>query len=112
VKSAISFVVVAVAAAVGTWAIGWMAVPIVALIAGFAGCRPGVVSLASASAWLSLLILDAASGHVGNVASTLAGVMGLPAAALFLVTLLLPALLGWSAASLGHLSVRTKRLSS
>jgi len=101
-KKILCFGLVAAGAALGTWSFGWWAVPVVALIAGLTRCSPGIVSAASAAAWLILLAMDVASGGVGRVASLLAGVMGLPAAALFVVTLALPALLGWSAASLGH----------
>jgi hypothetical protein len=95
------FTLIAIGVALGTWAVGWWAVPIVALIAGFARCGAGIVSAATAMAWLVLLLIDVASGSIGRLAGLLAGVMGLPAVALFVVTLALPALLGWSAATLG-----------
>jgi hypothetical protein len=85
----------------GTWVLGWWAIPLVALIAGFARSGAGITSAASATAWLILLLVDVAGGSIGRIAELLAGVMGLPAAALFVITIALPALLGWSAASLG-----------
>ena len=48
-----------------------------------------------------LLLIDAARGPVGEVAARLGGVMGLPPAALVVCTLLFPALLAWSASSIG-----------
>jgi len=101
-KRLICFILVGASGVLGTWTLGWWAVPAVALIAGLARCRPGIVSAASATAWLILLLMDVASGSIGRVAELLAGIMGFPAAALFVVTLALPALLGWSAASVGH----------
>ena len=100
-KKALGFGLVATSVALGTWMVGWWAVPVVALIAGLTGCRAGLVSGASAAAWLVLLVSDVASGNFPEVASVLAGIMGMPAAVLLVVTLALPALLGWSAASLG-----------
>ena len=96
------FGLVTVGAALGTWSIGWWAIPIVALIAGLLRCGAGVVSLASAAAWLLLLVVDARSGSIPRVASTLGDIMRLPAAAILLLTLIFPALLGWSAALLGN----------
>ena len=110
-NKALCFGLVVVGAAFGTWAFGWWAIPAIALIAGLMRCGAGIVAAASATAWLLLLLVDLASGNVSRVAETLAGVMGLPAAALFAATLALPALLGWSAASLGD-AVRSLRATS
>jgi hypothetical protein len=101
-NKSLRFGAVVIGAALGTWTLGWWAVPAVALIAGLAGCEGGLVSAASATAWLILLMADATSGSVPRVAGVLAGVMGLPPMAIFLVTLALPAVLGWSAALLGN----------
>ena len=96
------FALVLVAAALGTWMLGWWAVPLIALIAGLLRCGAGLVALASVTAWAIIFVFDMASGQVGRLTELLAGVMGLPGAALILVTFALPALLGWSAASLGN----------
>jgi hypothetical protein len=101
-KKLTCFVIVAVAAAVGTWMLGWWAIPVVALIAGLMRCSATIVSAASATAWLMLLAIDALSGSIAPVARVLTGVMGAPAIAIVALTILLPALLGWSAASLGN----------
>jgi hypothetical protein len=101
-KKLTCFVIVAVAAALGTWMLGWWAIPVVALIAGLMRCRASIVSAASATAWLMLLAIDAASGSIGTVGTVLTGVMRVPAIGIYALTILLPALLGWSAASLGN----------
>jgi hypothetical protein len=101
VKKAICFALITLAAGVGTWTLGWFAVPIVALAAGLLGCPALLTAAASATAWLAILAIDAVAGSVPRVASVLAGVMGLPAIVVFALTLVLPALLGWSAASIG-----------
>ena len=104
------FIYIAVPATIGTWLLGWWAVPVVAMIAGFMHCKPGIVTAACATSWLILLSVDALSGNIGRVGTVLAGVMGLPVPALIAATLILPALLAWSAASIGTvlLSSRTK----
>jgi hypothetical protein len=101
VKRATCIALVAIGVALGTWTLGWWSVPAIAFAAGLIGCRAGLVSAGSAGAWLLLLLFDVASGNVSRVAGALAGIMGMPSVALFAVTLVLPALLGWSAASLG-----------
>ena len=100
-KKTICFALIALAAGVGTWTLGWWAVPIVALVAGLLRCPALLTAAASATAWLAILGIDAAVGSVPRVAGVLAGIMGLPAVAILALTLVLPALLGWSAASLG-----------
>ena len=100
-KKAFCFALIALAAGVGTWTLGWWAVPIVALVAGLLGCPALLTGTASATAWLAILAIDAVAGSIPRVASVLAGVMGLPAFGVVALTLALPALLGWSAASIG-----------
>jgi hypothetical protein len=100
-NSTARFFAAAFALAVGTWLVGWWAIPVVALVLGVLGTRPASVAGAAAVAWVALLIVDATGGSITRLASVLAGVMGLPAPALFLVTVLFPAVVGWSAASLG-----------
>jgi hypothetical protein len=100
-KRLVCFVSVALIAALGTWMGGWWTVPLIAFGAGLLRCSPGIVAGACAAGWLVLLMIDVAAGSIGRVGGVLAGVMGLPAPALFAVTLAFPALLGWSAASIG-----------
>jgi hypothetical protein len=101
VKKATCFALIALVAGVGTWTLGWWAVPIVALAAGLLGCPALLTGAASATAWLAILAIDAVAGSIPRVAGVLAGVMGMPAIAIFALTLVLPAVLGWSAASVG-----------
>jgi hypothetical protein len=94
---------VAVAVAAATWFAGWWGVAIVALVAGFLyrrdGGRPWRVALGAGEGWAILLVIDAFGGRFGSVATTVGGSMRLPAAALVAVTLLFPALIGWSGAT-------------
>ena len=101
--------IVALVIACVTWFAGWWGVAVVALVAGAIyrreGGRPWRVALAASGGWAMLLLIDAIDGRFGHVATMIAGAMSLPAAALLLVTLLFPALIGWSAATIaGSLS--------
>lgn len=94
--------VIALIVAGATWIAGWWAAAVVALVAGYVyraeGGRPWRVALGATEGWALLLAVDAFAGPLVHVASTLSGAMVLPAPALVLVTLLFPALLGWSGA--------------
>ena len=94
--------IVALLVAGTTWMAGWWAAAVVALVAGFIyraeGGRPWRVALGATEGWALLLAIEAFAGPLMHVASTLSGAMSLPAPALILVTLLFPALLGWSGA--------------
>ena len=95
--------VVALAMAGLTWTLGWWGVAVCAAILGWVyraeRGRAWRVAFAAAESWALLLVLDMFSGPLGTLATTLQGVMRIPAPALLLVTLLFPALLAWSAAS-------------
>jgi hypothetical protein len=101
-QNLIGLVVVTIAIALGTWAIGWWSVPVIALIAGLLNVRALVVGAGCAIAWALLLIVATMGASFGKLAAMLAGVMGLPAAALIAITILFPFILGWSAAAVGN----------
>lgn len=94
---------VAVTVAGLTWIVGWWGVAIVALIVGFVyrseGGRSWRVALGASEGWAILLLIDSFGGRFGGVATTIAGSMSLPAMALLAGTLLFPALIGWSGAT-------------
>ena len=98
---------VAVATAGVTWILGWWGVAVVAVAAGVIARREGghtwLVALGTMEGWAILMLIDAATGPLRHVASLVSGAMSLPAAALVAVTLLFPALIGWSGATLGAL---------
>ena len=86
-----------------TWLLGWWGVAVVAVIAGvlyrYDGGRAWRVALAATEGWALLLVVDALGGPLGHVTTTLGGAMSIPGPALLLVTLLFPALIGWSGAA-------------
>lgn len=89
--------------AVATFGLGWWTVPVIAAAYGLASSNPNrarIAALCALGGWGTLLLLDAAKGPVGTMATRLGGVMGLPAFVLLILTLVFPALLAWSAARL------------
>lgn len=104
-KRWLSFFALVAAFALGT-RLGWWAVPVVAALWG--GLRPQVPSpaataaLAAAAAWGVWLLIDwqVGQGALGALTTRLGGVMNLPPFVAILLTLVLPALLAWSAAAL------------
>jgi hypothetical protein len=98
------------AALVGAFALatrlGWWAIPVVAALWGL--LRPkldmpaATAALAAASAWALWLLADWQADHdaMSVLSTRLGAVMGMPPAVLILVTLILGALLAWSAAAL------------
>lgn len=87
-----------------TWTLGWWGVAVAAVILGVVfrdeGGRAWRVALGATEGWGILLVVDMMLGSVGDVAKTVGGAMSLPGPALLLVTLLFPALIGWSGAAL------------
>ena len=89
--------------AVGTWAVGWWAVPVVGALIGviWPDGRPALLAgTAGGLGWALLLMWGSASGPVGDLAGTVGGVMGLPGFEVLLVTVLFPALLAGAGGAL------------
>jgi hypothetical protein len=94
-----------------TWTLGWWGVAVAALILGVVfrdeGGRAWRVALGATEGWAILLIVDMLVGPLAGVMKTVGGAMSIPGPALLLVTLLYPALIGWSGAALaGEVSKR------
>ncbi len=103
VKTFVKFILLAEGFAVATYGLGWWSVPVVAALwALFSGdpAKARFAALAAGFGWASLLLLDVQRGPVGVMGSQLAGVMKLPALALYILTLIFPALLAWCMATL------------
>src|SRR5438067_758622 len=100
----IFLLIVGTAIAALTWLLGWWGVPLAASIIGYVYFRERGrawrAAIAAAGAWGALLAADSLLGPFGSVARILGGVLRLPAAALVVLTLVFPALVGWSAATL------------
>lgn len=101
----IAFAVTALGIALLTWALGWWGVVVAALVAGAVLWRrrgvAWIVAVGAVAAWGALIVVNSVGGRFATLASSVAGVMQLPAAVLLIVTLLFGALLAWSAAVVG-----------
>lgn len=97
-------IAVALLVSAGTWGLGWWAVVPVAAVAGwYFRDAPRIAAWTAAGAvlgWMLLLALDALGGRLGALARVLSGTVALPTPALVVLTLAIPAILGWSAATL------------
>jgi hypothetical protein len=102
-KTVVKVVLLAEAFAVATFGLGWWSVPLVAALFALVSTsnrRALVAGACAAGGWATLLLLDIAKGPVASMGTRLGGVMGLPPVALYLVTLIFPALLAWAAAAI------------
>jgi hypothetical protein len=99
--------------AVTTRYAGWWAVAGGGFGAGLAsrGDPRGPVdtAIAAVAGWTLLLLWQALHGPADVVATRVAGVMGIPALVLVLVTLLFPGLLAWSSATVAR-TMATRRV--
>ena len=103
---AVGAVLLTAALAIGTWAGGWSAVPLVAFLWG-AWRRddlraPLTAAVSAPVAWALLLLFSALRTPVMAVADRVGGLAGLPGPAIVAVMLLFAAGLGWSAAEVGR----------
>lgn len=93
--------------------LGWIAVPVVALIVS-AGARelhlrPWHAGLGAALAWAGLLAASARSNAFGELLGSLAAVFRVPDFALVFLALLLPFALAWSTATVAVALVHWRR---
>ena len=107
-RSLLRLVLLALAFAVATIALGWWAVPLVAVawaLVRRGESASGSAALAAAVGWAGLLAWIAIRGPLADLGRQLGGIFGVPGAVLPIVTLLYAALLAWSAASLASIAV-------
>ena len=101
----IVFLATALGIAALTWLFGWWGVVIAALVAGVMLYRRDgaawLVALAAIVAWGALVTVDMLGGRFSSLATSIGGVLRVPAGALLVVTLLFGALLAWSGAVVG-----------
>jgi hypothetical protein len=99
-------IVLAAVLAAGTMLYGWWTVPVLAFLWGLASLgrvrrAAGLAALAAVLAWGALLALDGMSGHLVGLGALFGRVARQPPAVFFVLSLVFPALLAWSAAALG-----------
>ena len=111
-RFALRVALLALSFAIGTWVLGWWAVPLFAAVAAALAReipRQGVAAAAAASiAWGALLAWSAIQGSVWSFARLAGGAMGVSGLLLILTTLAFPAAVAWSAASVTQLLTRGK----
>jgi hypothetical protein len=111
-RPALQVLLLSVAFAATTAAVGWVAVPALALLWGLIARKdelPGVVALLAAGlGWAWLLVWNAAVGEMGELMWVTGGVMGLPGFAVVVLTLVFPMVTAWGAAVVGS-AARPKR---
>ena len=105
-------ILLAAAFALGTWVLGWWAIPLFAAVAGLlarhARGQAMAAGLAGAVAWGALLAWTALRGSLWTFASQVGGAIGASGALLVGASLLFPALLAWLAAWLAQALTRGK----
>jgi hypothetical protein len=88
--------------ALGTWILGWFAVPMLAMlwvIIEWPRRRLAIeAGLAAAAGWGALLVVTSTRAPLTEFSQRVAAVTGIRTQLLFAVTLVFPALLAWSAA--------------
>jgi hypothetical protein len=109
-RFALRVLLLAASFTIGTWVLGWWAVPLFGAVAGalarHARRQALAAGVAAALAWGVLLAWTALDGSFWMVASQVGGATGLPGVLLIILTLAFPALLGWLAAWLAQTLAR------
>ncbi|MGQ0712582.1 MAG: hypothetical protein ACT4PJ_02495 [Gemmatimonadaceae bacterium] len=109
-RFALRVLLLAASFAIGTWVLGWWAIPLFAALAGVLARHVPRQALAAALAamvaWGALLIWSLASGSGWSYATTVGATVGVAGVALILLTVIFPAVLAWLAALLGQILAR------
>ena len=111
-RFALRVLLLALSFAIGTWILGWWAVPLLAAIGGVLARhvrhQGRATALAAAIAWGALLVWSSTEGSVWSFSRLAGGAMGMSGAALILVTLLFPAAIAWLATVVAQFVARGK----
>ena len=98
-RFALRVALLALSLAIGTWILGWWAVPLFAAVAAVPARnvrnQAMAAALAAAIAWAALLAWSAAEGSVWAFSRVAGGAMGVSGVTLILATLIFPAALAW-----------------
>ena len=111
-RFALRVLLLAASFALGTWVLGWWAIPLFAAIAGLlarhARGQATAAGVAAAIAWGVLLAWSVVRGSIWSFASQVGGAIGVSGVALVILTLVFPGLLAWLAALLAQTLARGK----
>lgn len=102
--------------ALGTWILGWWAIPLfaaaAAVVAREVRHQPAAAAVAAGVAWGALLAWSAAQGSVWAFAHIAGGAMGISGFLLMALTVAFPAALAWSAAAVAQFLARAKAVTN
>lgn len=106
-RASLRIVLLATAFALGTWILGWWAVPLLGAVWGL--MRRGMPRFASAFiaaalAWSALLAFHATGGSMGRLTIVMGGIFSVPGAAMLVITVLFAALLAGCAAQVAGIA--------
>jgi len=111
-RFALRAALLALSFAIGTWILGWWAVPlfsaIAAVLARNVRHQAMAAALGAAVAWAGLLAWSATQGSVWSFGGLAGGAMGLSGFTLVLATLIFPAALAWVTTVVVQLLARGK----
>lgn len=113
-RTAVRVLLLAVVVAGATVAVAWWAVPIIGFVFGLVATRRGRMwaaltpGVAAFLGWGVLLLWTMSRGGADRVASVMGGVLGVPGAAMYLLTPLYGGLLGFGAGLLGTAVLRNR----
>ncbi|MDQ4080473.1 MAG: hypothetical protein M3125_06905 [Gemmatimonadota bacterium] len=111
-RATLRVLLLATSFAIGTWVLGWWAIPLFAAVAGglarHVSGQALAAGLAAAVAWGVLLAWSALRGSIWSFASQVGGAIGVSGVLLIALTLVFPALLAWLAAFLAQTLARGK----
>ena len=103
-------ILLALSFGLGTWILGWWAVPLFAAIAAFLARNVQhqgfAAALAAAVAWGTLLAWSATEGSVWAFSRVAGGAMGISGVTLIVLTIAFPAALAWAATTVMQLLSR------
>ena len=114
-RASLRIVLLATAFALGTWILGWWAVPLLGAAWGL--MRRGMprfatAFIAAALAWSALLAFDASSGSMGRLTTVMGGIFSVPGAAMLVIAVVFAALLAGCAAQVAGLAPVVNRQSA
>jgi hypothetical protein len=112
VRFVLRVVLLALSFGIGTWILGWWAVPLFAAIAALLARNvrhQGIAAaIAAAVAWGILLAWSANEGSVWSFSRLAGGAMGVSGVTLIFLTLAFPAALAWAVTVVAQVLTRAK----
>ena len=106
-RDVLRIALLAVAFAIGTWVLGWWAVPLLGAVWGVLRrgmSRFGSAFAAAAIAWAVLLAMNAHGGALDRLTTVMGGIFSMPGSLMLAVTVLYAAILAGCAAQVAGIT--------